>query len=283
MYRVATAEDRPALAALWQQVFGDDTPFVTACLNVFAGPGNVYLAQDEAGGVQAMLLTVPCRIGFTQGVYLYALATLPAARGKGVMSGLMTFAERRALAGGAQFAALIPANVGLFGYYRNRGYTKDIVFRYASRELRPKLVGLADFSRPSPETFFRLRERFITAPYIAFPADRQEMILADLYDSGGGIVRATDGYAVFFRQEDRLLVPELFAEDDTQAENLLGALAEQSGLSKAELTLPQQGGPFAGQGLLRPAALIKPLDYAYAHEEVYLRFALDVVKDSFYG
>ncbi|MGD9559577.1 MAG: GNAT family N-acetyltransferase [Oscillospiraceae bacterium] len=281
MYRFAAEEDFPAIVQLWQAVFGDDEEYIARCLAGFAGVGNIYLAEGERGAMEAFMLAVPCRVRFTQGVYLYALATHPKARRTGVMSGLMTFAERRSAALGAQFAVLIPARPELFGYYLKRGYTQDILLRHLTKTVQPGVVGLVDHTRPSPEEFLRLREQHFDLPCLAFTVQRQALVLEDVYASGGHVARTMEGYAVFFPQDEQLLVAELCAQGDADAENLLCALAEKTGVGSVQLTLPVGEGPFEGQGMIRPAALMKPLDHAYPYKEIYMRFAMDVVPDSF--
>ncbi|NLW77907.1 MAG: GNAT family N-acetyltransferase [Ruminococcaceae bacterium] len=282
MYRLATGEDRPALVALWQEVFGDDPAFINRCLDDFAGPGNVYLSQAEDGLVNAVLSAVPCRIGFHQGVYMYALATSPSARSGGIMTGLMTYAERRAMADDAAFSTLIPASLSLFGYYLNRGYTQDIVLRHLEKPLAPKTRGLVNFSRLSAADFTRLREKYTTAATVMFSADRLELVLDDLYAGGFRSIQTLGGYAIFTQREDTLLVAELFAKDDDAADTLLAALADQTGATAAHLTLAETDGPYLEQGHMRPAALIKELEQDFSTRHVYLRFALDAPADVFW-
>lgn len=58
------------------------------------------------------------------GVYLYAAATLPEYRGRGIMTELISYANNDARQNGASFCALMPASRSLFSYYEKSGYFK---------------------------------------------------------------------------------------------------------------------------------------------------------------
>ncbi|MFV0412295.1 MAG: GNAT family N-acetyltransferase [Oscillospiraceae bacterium] len=274
----AQPQDTPALRALWQQVFGDEESFISQSLLSFAGPGQVYVAKQQEKLV-AQLLAVPCNMGGQSGVYLYALATAPSARGQGVMGGLMAYAEEEERQKGAVFSALIPAGAALYAYYEKRGYAQTLWLRrvlLAPEAAQPgeDLPGV-QFARPDAEGFAALREKYIQCPYINFTPGRYAPLLQDLYSQGAVFAINSGGYAVYMKTEDSVLVVELFAQNDAQAKAILCAIQEKTGCGGMALTLAQQPALFAGQGVLQPAGLLKPLQSEFVVKYPYIRFGFD--------
>lgn len=261
MIRQALPQDRPGILALWGRVFKDTPLFINACLDEFAGFENVYLAmQDEV--VVAQLLAVPCYIGCTKGIYLYALATDEKHRGGGIMTRLMAFAEGRYQKEGCAFSALIPASLPLFDYYRARGYTISVGLRHICMEMdiNNHAAGGAQIDDvPNAETLQRLRTRFCAPPRIAFSRARELFVLHDLLAEGTLAVAGKQGFAVWQPHLGEPFVPELCAPDDAVALKLLKTVAQRGKAAHLCLTLPAHSPLFAGSGVLHPYALMKPL------------------------
>lgn len=276
--------DRSALFALWREVFGDDDETIATCLDDFAGQGNVYVAQMD-GGVMAMLSSVPCRLygaGGAPGVYFYALATAPAHRGAGTMAQLMTYAEAQAAQSGAAFVSLIPASPSLYGYYRPKGYMVETQLCHVSWAA-DGLARPADavFDAMTAEGLQALRAQFLPVPFVGFEGTRAGLVWDDILLVGAHTAQSEEGYAVYLVQDGRLLVPETAAQDPAAHQALLAAVARRTGCKEALLTLPpRNAGGFTG-GVTHPAAATKWLHPQATQEELYLRFAMDVVADSF--
>lgn len=273
MYRKATAQDSGQLTALWKAVFGDDERTIVHCLGLFAGRGNVFVAEQN-GEVLAQLLAVPCRAGRWEGVYFYALATRPESRGQGVMAGLMAHAEAEAKARGAAFAALIPASGSLFGFYGRHGYG-TVQMRLVQRPVQAAAQQGVSFAKPAPEEFLSLRERFFAKAYpdvlpVAFSEARTALVLEDLWAEGFALAQSGEGYAVFCGGRAPF-VAEL-AANRAGAEKLLSAIACETGAQSLKLALPE-GGLYPGEGVFFNEAQAKWLDGS--SHSLYLRFALD--------
>lgn len=293
MYRRASEADAPALLQLWQQVFGDEEGFVSGCLRRFAGLHNVVVAQNQSDALQAMLLAVPCMAGQAEGVYLYALATAQAARGKGVMSGLMAYAEKAAADSGKQFAALVPANAGLFSFYQKRGYTVALSLRYLELNVPPP-VDETGFAARAPvpgglDAQNRLRAAHMPLTPIVFSENQNGFMDEDLAESGALFVKAqkaAQGFCLCMRQGERLLVPELFAAGDGEALRMLSfACKAAGGASKIWLSLPEQSPLFEDKGEVYPFALVKVLGvrrtFCDMPKKLYLRLALEDIPAGF--
>ncbi len=291
MYRKAQRQDTPALLLLWRQVFGDDDAFILRCLDIFAGPGQVYVAAEQ-DGLDAMLLAVPCEAGARQGAYLYALATRPQKRGAGVMSGLMQYAEQAEQTAGAQFAVLIPANDGLYPFYRRRGYETAVCLRQICRQVEELVLPFGKSTMGDMEgypvswprmddgtaqRFSRLRARHIHLPYICFSAARALLVWQDMAATGARLAECGAGYSVYFASKYTLLVAELFAENQAAADLLLREICHREQRKQITITLPQASPLYAGTGENMRSGLVKYFTPSARQENLYLRFALDEI------
>lgn len=278
-FRTASAADFAALFRLWAAVFGDDEEFVQDSLTRFAGWGHVYVAEDEQG-ITAQLLAVPCKIGDFTGAYFYALATQPAARGKGVMTRLMQHAETEEKRGGASFCVLIPASEPLYSYYQARGYTQplwlwQVCGGQADIAAAPAPV---DIGRITAEEFAALRAQYIKMPYVDFASAQYTLLLDDLYVSGAKIARISNGYAVYLVKDNKLTVLELFTKDTHAATALLSALLSAEAKEHFCVTMAEAdmaATALHGSAKKIPAGLLKRLDDSFTTDEIYLRFGFD--------
>ncbi len=293
MYRRAQEGDRLQVIALWGDVFGDDTATIEHCLDRFAGAQNVFVAEEKER-IIASMLAVPCMAGKQKGIYLYALATRPDSRGRGVMSGLMAYVEREAVVWGAAFAALIPANDRLFGFYEARGYGTLWLrcLRWRLDEMVDALHAGEDGDiKTGPlgaERFLALRKVCLAGVSpICFSPARTALVLQDLWEEGARAACSENGYALYFPNAGRPLVAEL-AADETEANRLLARVARETGAAELTLTLPADGTLWPGEGALHREAQLKWLTPTggcgrgssfYGQEcpmpPTYLRFALD--------
>lgn len=279
--REAMPEDRAFLLDLWGQAFGDGPAYAARCLDVFAGPGNVLVAQHGAVPI-SMLLMVPCSIGQALGVYLYALATKPGQRGAGAMSALMAYSEGLAARRGAAFSVLIPATTALVGYYQKRGYKHRLGLRHVRLPLEKDDPKAPLETQPlTGARLARLRAQCLCGPMLQFDAARSALVLEDVAGTEGAMLavhKREEAYAVALCRKSTVVVAELAAHDDAAALALLNALAAQKGAPKheARITLPLASPLFAGRGMVRNAALLKPLMPGFTFDaQTYLRFAMD--------
>ena len=96
--RISRPEDIPRQRELWQLAFGDDGAYVDNFYNAYYQPERVLLLEED-GVVQAMTawfettFAVPGQ-GRYRAAYLYAVATHPEARGRGLAGQLLAGADR---------------------------------------------------------------------------------------------------------------------------------------------------------------------------------------------
>ena len=134
------------LKALWEAVFGDTRQVTDAFFkNAFFPEGCFYESVD--GKAVSALYLLPVTLGEKKGFYLYAAATLPEHRGRGLMGLLINEALAYAKAQ-ADFVYLCPAEASLYDYYRRFGFLKTLYARFADEnESRPLTSAQAFFEK----------------------------------------------------------------------------------------------------------------------------------------
>jgi GNAT superfamily N-acetyltransferase len=180
--RRSTPADLPVLQTIWQEVFGDPPAFTGRFYETFGADCAIVAEEDD--GIVGMIHPLPVALAqngqYSFGVYIYALATIPSYRGRGIAYALLCAAESApfvsdpSLAGAESmglpgnfhltpaFSLLIPGSESLFSYYRNRGYdrTARVISEISDTYTNHLRLGLSD--QPvflKPEHFFSLSER----------------------------------------------------------------------------------------------------------------------------
>lgn len=108
------------LKNLWKTVFGDSDLFIDAFFEIAFSPDRCCY-KEEDGQIISSLYWLDCSWEGKQIAYIYAVATHPAHRGKGLASRLLQQAHRILKERGYAGAVLKPAK-GLFPFYERLGY-----------------------------------------------------------------------------------------------------------------------------------------------------------------
>lgn len=125
--RNATHYDTKAVEYIWISVFNDTPKFVNNFLTHF-GIENILLCEEDEQ-IKSMLFVQKTQLNFQASKinyplhYIYACATLPQFRGKGLMEKLLEKAFQNACAENAMGTFLTPASEQLANYYRKLAFT----------------------------------------------------------------------------------------------------------------------------------------------------------------
>lgn len=127
------------IKSLWKETFGDSHEYIDLIFrNYFDASIVLYVEKD--GMVVSSLLTIPYNFKtetgkILKGLYLCGLATNRGYRRRGLMSGLIEEANRKAQNEGYDFTFLIPAGELVRPYYKARGYY-DSFFKIKERYVK---------------------------------------------------------------------------------------------------------------------------------------------------
>lgn len=125
MIRSADWNMRGELAKIWQICFDEPPRPAHFFLNNCFRPKN-SLVYSMGGKIASVIYFLPARValenGCAQAHYIYAAATLPQYRGRGMMLSLLAAAARRGAGRGDRYSVVLPATEGLYSLYEKAGY-----------------------------------------------------------------------------------------------------------------------------------------------------------------
>ena len=252
--------------ALWKLCFEDSEEFVEMYFKL-RYKNEVNVAIQSGDEVISALQMLPYPLTFcgetVQTSYISGACTHPEFRGKGVMRELLSQSFARMLRNGVYFSTLIPAEPWLFDYYKRMGYAT--VFEYSVKEIiLPELIVskdiVVDVAPMIQDVAPKIQDAsgsYLNAPYsylmnkklserpccIQHTLEDFQVIMADLSISGGNLFVARlageiRGVAIIYREEKRILISELAAEDKDAEYSLLYAIKQHTGCNRMTLLLP---------------------------------------------
>ena len=148
--------DIPGLRQLWKLAFGDTDEFLDSFFSTAYSPERCHLLKVD-NRVAAALYWFPCSCSDQKIAYIYAVATHPDHRGKGLCSQLMGTAHEVLRQQGYAAAMLQPADPGLRRMYRKMGYrTATCISEFTCSASEP-----IPLRKISPEEYGILRRRLL--------------------------------------------------------------------------------------------------------------------------
>lgn len=112
----------PGLRRLWKAAFGDTDAFLDKFFDT-AFDTERCRCMEEAGEIAAALYWFDCELDGAKLAYIYAVATDPGCRGRGLCRMLMADTARHLEREGFQGIVLVPQEEGLIRMYASMGYT----------------------------------------------------------------------------------------------------------------------------------------------------------------
>ncbi len=255
MLRLAQKRDIPALAALWQEAFGDGREYIDRFLDMNFHEGGAAVCERD-GRVCAMAHLVPAALSLGGNAaparYIYAVAVSRELRGQGLGGALMRFTvdwlRQNGLGG-----FLVPAGERLYEFYRRFGFVE--AFGAHERTLYASGSVGCRVSSAGEDEVLALRERFFAGtPHEVWPEKQFGFIKSDIERSGGQFLKVcsqnAQGYVLCYKVDDRLVIREHTLDERT----LSGAL-HALGAASAQVLEPAgefQNCRVTGMALLRP-------------------------------
>lgn len=194
--RTSVPGDIPALRELWQLAFGDSGPYVDNFFDTYYQPERM-LVLEEDGVVRAMTawfdttFVVP-EAGEFRAAYLYAVATHPACRSRGLAGRLLAWADEWFRERGIPAVTTVPAQPSLHKFFGANGFRE--CFELFEGKLTPEELPAAKekwFVPVTPGEYGAVREELLAGTaHIAYPEDALVYQAGCCALSGGGLYRA---------------------------------------------------------------------------------------------
>lgn len=248
---------------LFQQIFSEDEKF---CERIFSHRLDLVFEKREDGKIASFLFAIPFTarvLGKTyKAVYVYGVATLPEARGKGYMKEI--FAKMEAHFGNEiDFYYLVPASENLFSMYEKLGY--ETAFYFKKEMLFPeKNPALSYDIQERPETFHEDYISWVNSFDTAILRTKED---SSFYLSQGTYYRICDsGFYVESSDSDRKTahIRESYFANEHTVSCLLDFLAKQ-GFLKAIFTTPEEKTPYAMVKIVNPELKLSDFKNGYTN------------------
>ena len=175
--RPSILEDIPAQRELWKLAFGDSDQYIDNFYNTCYRPDRVVVLEED-GAVRSMTawfdttFTVPGQ-GKYRSAYLYAVATHPDCRGRGLAARLLAGADDYFRTLGIPAVTTVPAEPSLHDFFGANGFRE--CFRILGGKLRRDEIPVPPSNVLCPastEEYSRVREELLKdIPHIAYPED----------------------------------------------------------------------------------------------------------------
>ena len=219
--RPSVPEDVPAQRALWKLAFGDSDAYLDNFYDHYYRPERVVVLEED-GVVRSMTawfdtaFVVPGQ-GEYRTAYLYAVATHPDCRGRGLAAKLLAGADGYFRSLNIPAVTTVPAESSLHNFFGANGFRECFTCSQAAPGTEERLIRPFALEPVDPERYGRLREALLRdTPHIAYPMDALRYQAGCCRLSGGGLYLAETAQGVALlcaegMEDGRMLVKELVA------------------------------------------------------------------------
>lgn len=247
--------DAPELAALWSRVFGDAEELPLRFLALLPELGGGVCAEEDGTLVGAAYAVTDLSLGDSRAAYLYAVAVLPEARGRGLGGRLSREAAALGRELGADFLCTLPAEPGLYPWYERLLGLRCALYR--REELIPSRPGSAVLPL-SPEDYGTRRELLLAdTPHLRPGSAVLRYEKENCRFSGGDLFSVGEGLAAAFREGERTLIRELLAPEGCDRAALAASVGAALGTAEALLLSPApEGEPYLAADCPLPPDLV---------------------------
>lgn len=286
MIRLSTPDDAAAVTDIWRASFDDSAEYIRFFLqNRFSAGRCLLEVQDGRPVAMLHLFGARCFGGAEESAlgtaqYVYAAATRPEYRGRGVMARLLAEAEREGERAGCRFTFLLPGSAGLYDYYTRLGYRAAFSIRKAEVS-RTQISAVAEgrhiHSGGNPdyaEIFRRRALRF--RPGVLWNAPELRYALDEWRYTGGEILCSGGEYVLCREEAGEVIVRESSGPLAVTAALLLGRYSAQRFVF---FLPPSEPGSLssapARYGMLKPVPGAEAFCEAFAARQPYVNLLLD--------
>jgi len=258
MVKLRTSEQRdvPALKELWKLAFGDEDGYIDHFFTQYYLPKRM-LVLEEDGVVRAMTawfdMPLVCSDGTTvPSAYLYAVATHPDCRGRGLAGQLLAFADQWLAQQGFACVSTVPARPDLHLFFAQNGFEECFVLGRWEYVPQPG-AETAPLKPVDGEEYGGLREELLTGTdHVAYGLPALEYQCGVCTLSGGGLYRVgKDGCACVEAAGDEVFVKELLCLPQ-ERDRAMAAITDKHPASKYWVRAP-----YDGQGAAWEFAMLK--------------------------
>ena len=243
----AVAEDYEAVKALWALQYDKAGAVSLPLFKDLYALQDIFIAKHE-GEVIGLLIKTDIEYDGRKGVYFCAAAVMAQHRGKGVMRQIYEFAQKELQSENVQFAVSVPACAGRAEMWQNFGFEPAFEVRRFEVPIKKNLLAVAQPDTMTSKNLNTLNEKFLKSGAITFSSKASIAMVMQLYTNGGSCIESEKAFGVYYKRGETLVFVQLFAASEHDAQYLLSAAREITGLSTAEVTIEAQADLYYGHG-----------------------------------
>lgn len=267
-------EYRESLSDLWNKVFGDDYSFIKLIFNNRYDNSILCFAEIEDGKTVSAFYLIENELSFNgeafSGYYLYAAATLPEYRGRGLMSSLIRQAQDYCCKNNKDYISLVPSQTSLYNYYASLGFC-EAMYRYISVDGAFSADSAECTTLTSPQQILDLR-RCYKGNSFNF-TDNSFLYAFECMKHSGFEFKATGEDVLLIDSDDTDSFSELVSADDEKANEYANKIS-----TKGALTSPFELTAFNSSKAV-PYGMIYPINTTLVRNwnftDIYMNIALD--------
>lgn len=241
MIDFATQSDFEDISNVWQLSFGDSKEYVKFFWNGLVDTKNVIVYR-ESNRVVAMYFFLECNTIINgkkfKTYYLYAAATHPDFRKKGIMGKLINKGINIAKERGIEYIVLVPAEKYLYDYYSKFGF-KTAFKKKVVITNRSELEQFIDNNYKIDKNLdvFKTREiQLANIPHIEWSEEFINYAFKEHSFTGGELELIDDGYILYREDNDKVVVKEMSSISDFR--KIFDVLLDKTKSNNFELNLP---------------------------------------------
>lgn len=242
MIRFAAEKDIPGLREIWHISFGDSKEYIDMFME-HQFKEALTVVYEEDGKVFSMFFLFRCDFSISgkkhPSFYLYAAATLPQHRGKGIMGKMLEFSKSYAAEKNFDFIILSPAEKSLYDYYSRFGFKACFKSKKISLNMKNEKEYAANFSENDFEKMLTLRNAAVkkTDGIIWDEEFFRYAVYENDYTSGK--TRSTkECYGIYFKEDDHIIFKELIGENAKKAIDFALSICKEENVNSAQIAVP---------------------------------------------
>ena len=210
-FSYATQKDYEEIANLWEKSFFDDREYISFYLSNMCKEDTILCIRDKgrivsmASIIKAGICKEDCRKDI---LYLYAVATLPEYRNKGLATALINHICNKT----DEMVVLCPASDKLEEYYKKIGFAPGLLGEKKIFFATDKSADITDITAVTDslaqDYFESRRKKYLKNGYVEWDYDFIDYALKEHINSGGKIVKVCNGYVLFYINNDAVEIAE---------------------------------------------------------------------------
>lgn len=242
MIRFADEKDISGLREIWHISFGDSKEYIDMFMeHQFKEAKTVVYEED--GKIISMFFLFRCDFSINeknhQSFYLYAAATLPQYRGKGIMGKMLEFSKSYAAEKNFDFIILSPAEKSLYDYYERFGFKACFKSKKISLALEHEDEYAANFSENAFEKMLTFRNAAVKKSDGVLWDEEFFRYAVYENDYTSGKTRSTkECYGIYFKEDDHIIFKEIIGENANKALDFALSICKEENVNSAQIAVP---------------------------------------------